>query len=202
MAGKRFPIGKILYILPNKKQKVIPAIVVEENHRKIRKPDGTLHEVMNYKITLGPSESQRVTVDLARIDGEAYESIEEIQKLLRDRLEAFLAELVAKAKKEVQEWYGVTADHDIVETTDSLEGEGSKLDPEDLLSGKSGLVEAAQQGQHPLQMSGPQQTVLAQPPLRDHIRRMVTPEDEPQPVTQDGRRFVVLENGDRVPVEW
>ncbi len=201
MAGKRFPIGKILYILSNKKQRVVPAIVVEENHRKVRKPDGTLHEVMNYKVTFGPSEGQRVTIDLNRIDGEVYESLDEIQKLLRDRLESFLEELLSSTKKQVQEWYGVTPDNDIVEQTDDLEGEGNKVDPEALLSGQVSPTEQTVIGSHPLQIQGGAQAQLVQPPLREHIKRMVSTEDTLGPL-QEGQRFIILENGDRVPVEW
>lgn len=202
MAGKRFPIGKILYILSNKKQRVVPAIVVEENHRKVRKPDGTLHEVMNYKVTFGPSQGQRVTIDLNRIDGEVYESLDEIQKLLRDRLEAFLNDLLASTKKQVQEWYGVTAESEFVEQTDDLEGEGGKLDPEALLNGQVPASEQMMAGNHPLQLQEGEKTQLVQPPLREHIKRMVSPEgDQPMP-SQDGRRFIILENGDKVPVDW
>jgi hypothetical protein len=202
MAGKRFPIGKILYILSNKKQRVVPAIVVEENHRKVRKPDGTLHEIMNYKVTFGPAEGQRVTIDLNRVDGEVYESLDEIQKLLRDRLEAFLSDLLSSTKKQVQEWYGVTPDNDIVQETDDLEGEGSKLDPEALLNGQVQSPEQVSTGTHPLQLQTENKTQLVQPPLRDHIKRMVSPDADTLGPLQDGQRFVILENGDRVPVEW
>ena len=203
MAGKRFPIGKILYILSNKSQKIIPAIVVEENHKKVRRSDGTLHEVMNYKVTFGPNETQRVTVDLNRVNGEVYESLDEIQKLLRGRLESFLAEMMAEAKKQVEQWYGVTPENDIVQESSSIEGDGGKLDPEALLDGRVEPNEPVQSGPHPLQIqNGQQQTQLVQPPLRDHIRRMVTPDDEEVPVMGESRRKIKLETGEEVYVDW
>lgn len=203
MAGKRFPIGKILYILSQKSQKIIPAIVVEENHKKIRKSDGTLHEVMNYKVTFGPNETQRVTVDLNRVNGEVYESLDEIQKLLRGRLEAFLSDLMSEAKKQVEQWYGVTAENDMIQESSSIEGEGGKLDPEALLDGKVDSGEHVQVGPHPLQIPNGQQTQLVQPPLREHIRKMVTPDEiMPTGPIQEGQRFIILETGEKVPVEW
>jgi hypothetical protein len=204
MAGKRYPIGKILYILSNKKQKVVPAIVVEENHKKTRKADGTFHELMNYKVTFGPSAHERATIDLHRIDGEVYESLEELQKVLRDRLEAFLSDLVVETKKQVMEWYGVSADSEVVEAADSLEGEGGKLDPDEILNGKSVVTEAAPVGAHPLQIQGgAQATTLTQPNLRDHIKRMVTPMEELTSVgPTEGRRKVKLETGEEVYVDW
>jgi hypothetical protein len=69
MAGQiKYEIGQIIYILSNKTQTVIPAIVEEQVDRKIRRADG-VHTILNYKLSLGPKERRQV-VDLAKIDGE------------------------------------------------------------------------------------------------------------------------------------
>ena len=104
--------------------------------------------------------------------------------------------------KQVEQWYGVTPENDIVQESSSIEGEGGKLDPEALLDGRVEPNEPVQSGPHPLQIqNGQQQTQLVQPPLRDHIRRMVTP-DEEVPVVGESRRKIKLETGEEVYVDW
>lgn len=212
MAGQQasYSIGQIIYILSNKSQSVVPAIVAEEDFRKVRKLDG-VHEVVNYKLCIGPKDRQK-TVDLNRIDGEVFISLEDIRSHLIQRLTAFVDDLVNTTQTNVRNWYGVVANNQVLETPNNGEV-GEKFDPEQIINSVNNNVPLPQPGQHhPLQLAGgaqvPQQgTVSPHMSLRDNIRNMVSPEEE-DPMqglglnTQQGsaQQYAILPDGSRVPI--
>lgn len=102
---KKHQIGQVIYILSEKAQKIIPAIIAEEMIHKVRKPDG-IHEIVNYKIYVGPRDKQQI-LDLQDLRGEIFSSVEEVRKLLSDRLQNYLQNIVEKAKANVKSWYGI-----------------------------------------------------------------------------------------------
>jgi len=209
MAGSQtYNIGQIIYILSNKSQSVVPAIIAEEDTRKVRKLDG-IHEVVNYKLCIGPKDRQKV-VDLNRIDGEVFTSLDKIRDHLVERLTSFVDDLVKTTQGNVLNWYGVTADNQVLETGDGGNDRGDKYDPEQIINAVNNNVPLQQGGPaHPLQLQGGAQVPQAINPhvtMRDNIRTMVTPEEEDpmQGLGLGGQstspQFVVMPDGTRVPV--
>jgi len=206
-----FNIGQIIYILSNKSQSVVPAIVAEEDFRKVRKLDG-VHEVVNYKLCIGPKDRQRI-VSLSQIDGEVYMSLEDIRAHLIQRLTAFVDDLVSTTLGNVQKWYGVTANNQVLESSPNETGTEPKLDPGDIIHAVNNNIPLQAQGQtHPLQLNGGVQQPQAQAvnphmSLRDNIRQMVIPEEE-DPMQGLGlnqgqhpsQQYVILPDGTRAPL--
>ena len=207
-----YNIGQIIYILSNKSQSVVPAIVAEEDFRKVRKLDG-VHEVVNYKLCIGPKDRQRV-VSLSQIDGEVYTSLEEIRANLVQRLTSFVDDLVNTTLGNVQKWYGVTANNQVLESSPGESGSEPKLDPGDIIHAVNNnipLQTTGQPQQHPLQLNGgaqqPQQGMNPHASMRDNIRAMVTPEEE-DPMQglglnqgqQPTQQYVKMPDGSMVPL--
>jgi predicted transcriptional regulator with HTH domain len=123
MAGQQFNMGQIIYILSNKTQSVVPAVVDEQVVRKVRRSDG-IHEVISYKLSIGPKERQQ-SVDLSKIDGEVFSSLEAVKATLLERLTGFIDELVRTTQKNVMNWYGIDSENQFNQEFDN----GTKLDP-------------------------------------------------------------------------
>lgn len=132
MSQNTYNIGQVIYILSTKTQSVIPAIVTEEDIRKIRKSDG-IQELVTYKLCVGPSKS---TIDLSRINGDTYSSLEEIRKILTEKMTSYIDDLIGKAQKDVKEWYGINIDSTsgtTIANTISNNHPENKIDPERLV---------------------------------------------------------------------
>ena len=82
----QFQIGQVIYVLSNKTQTVLPGIVLEEIYHK--RLDG---DSVSYKMAIGPI-NNRKNVDLAKVDGEIYGSLEEIKNVLLEKVNAFVQE--------------------------------------------------------------------------------------------------------------
>lgn len=93
-------IGQIIYVLSNKAQKIIPAIVVEEV--TIKKLEGN---ETSWKVSVGPTGKEKI-IDSKRLDGELYASLDEVQNVLKQRLEQFINTIVEDAEKRTAVWYG------------------------------------------------------------------------------------------------
>lgn len=93
-------IGQIIYVLSNKAQKIIPAIVVEEV--TIKKLDGN---ETSWKVSVGPTGKEKI-IDSKRLDGELYASLDEVQAVLKNKLDEFIVGIVSEAEKRASEWYG------------------------------------------------------------------------------------------------
>lgn len=208
MAGQQtYNMGQIIYILSNKTQSVVPAIVDEQVVRKIRKADG-IHEVVSYKLCIGPKERQQM-VDLARIDGEVFDSLESVRATLVERLTGFVDDLVKNTQKNVLNWYGVTTDNQLVDMFQNESGQEGKLDPAQLVHAvNNGLsIPGHTQQQHSLQIAQQQQqqpAVNSHMSLRDNIRSMVEEEDGMQGLALGGPltpQTVILEDGSKVQVK-
>jgi hypothetical protein len=114
-------IGQIIYVLSNKAQKIIPAIVVEE--MTVKKLDG--NEV-SWKVSVGPTGKEKI-IDSKRLDGELYASLDEVQNILKERLEQFINTIVEDAAKRADAWYGSKSK--IVEQSQNED----KVDPDSLV---------------------------------------------------------------------
>ena len=124
-------IGQIIYVLSNKAQKVIPAIVVEE--MIVKKLEG--NEV-SWKVSVGPTGKEKI-IDSKRLDGELYESLDEIQIILKNRLEEFINQLIKEAETRANSWYGAKTK---IAETNQYEG---KIDPDSLIDEETTTVNPA-----------------------------------------------------------
>jgi hypothetical protein len=93
-------IGQIIYVLSNKAQKIIPAIVVEE--MTVKKLDGN---ETSWKVSVGPTGKEKI-IDSKRLDGELYATLDEVQAVLKERLDQFINSIVVDAEKRANLWYG------------------------------------------------------------------------------------------------
>lgn len=129
---KSLQIGQVIYVLSNVKQKIVPAIVVEEI--VVKKIDGNQ---VSWKVSVGPPGKERI-VDSSRLDGDIYSSLDEIRDVLYRRLSSFLDDLVTEAEKRVETWYGqqISRTSSLSERDPASGGsrEPEKIAPENLLS--------------------------------------------------------------------
>jgi hypothetical protein len=123
MTTPTLQMGHTIYIVSNKDQKIIPAIVQEETlHRTMQ------GETMAYKIAVGPKTALKV-FDLAKIDGEVFGSLEEVRQTLSQRLIDFVNKTCETAAERARQWYGDG------EGTESYAGEpDTKINPSAFLN--------------------------------------------------------------------
>lgn len=115
-------IGQIIYVLSNKTQKIIPAIVVEE--MTVKKIDGN---ETSWKVSVGPQGKEKI-IDSKRLDGELYANLDEIQSVLQERLGEFINQIVSDARNRAETWYG--------QKTKSIQQQqliNDKIDPNSLI---------------------------------------------------------------------
>ena len=117
-------IGQVIYVLSNKQQKIVPAIVIEE--AVIRTMNGNQ---TTWKVSVGPSGREKI-IDSSRLDGEIYVSLEEIKEALHQRLLTFLEEMLSEANERAVLWYGESSH---VANYDLDENSTGKIDPNRLL---------------------------------------------------------------------
>lgn len=177
---KSLTIGQVIYVLSNKAQKIVPAIVVEEV--VVKKLDG---HYVSWKVSVGPAGKEKV-IDSSRLDGDIYTSLDEIKEVLHKRLALFLNDIISEAEKRATNWYGEKI-KSVVPKGDSESSE--KIDPDQLLvdiETPSNVVPmpARQQNGKPQGSSA----VMGQDELR---KRMAEIADENVPLGgQDGRQTV------------
>lgn len=180
-------IGQIIYVLSNKAQKIIPAIVVEEITVKTIEGNQS-----SWKVSVGPQGKEK-TIDSKRLDGELYGSIEEVQGVLKERLNAFIDQIVLDAQKKVSAWYGTkTSALSSVKNEDPNE----KVDPESLVDEVDVPTE---QAPAPKKASTKTRT-SAEEARRKAVASMVGLE-EPQMTLSDGSsEFIELPDGQKVKI--
>lgn len=174
-----YTIGQIIYILSNKNQTVVPAIVSEEDVRKIKTLNG-VQEIVNYKLSIG---KDKKIVDLNRIDAEVFTSLQDVRTTLLGRLTNFIDNLVKATQKDVFDWYQMGTDiSDTSELVDSLgQPTGPKLDPEQIRSSLDNNLPFGNGPSHHAQQN---------------LRTMVGDNGIPD----GGPSEIILPNGDRIKV--
>lgn len=98
--NKLFSIGQIVYILSNKDQTVIPAMVVEEV--TVQTLDG---KKISWKFAIGTGPSQKI-VDSNRVNGDLFSSLDDIKVLLTEKLSKFIDGVLVQAQTRQENWYG------------------------------------------------------------------------------------------------
>lgn len=153
MSEKNYEIGEIIYLVSNKVSSsktgnqgpvVFPAIIQEENVRKTR--DGNK---ITYKVLIG-NESRNKLVDMAKVDGEIYGSLDEVKTMMVEKLEQAKKALIDKTNEQIHKslsraammaktWYGVeTEEFEGQEYSPDEQQEDEKIDPAALLDEVSG----------------------------------------------------------------
>lgn len=117
--------SSIIYILSDKNTVIIPAIVIEENLQR------TMQGIRKtYKVGIGPGGSK--IVDLSKVGGEIFYTLQEAQETLIQRLTRFCQEVCEQANQNAMAWYGVSS----VNFDNSIDN-GDKIDPADLIQENS-----------------------------------------------------------------
>lgn len=114
-------IGQIVYILSDKAQSVVPAIVVEEVI--VKKLQGNQ---VSWKVSIGPKDNNRI-VDSNRINGEIFHSLDDVRNVLMERFTDFVSNLCSETEKRTETWYGKKPN----QLSDNEQG---KIDPENIIS--------------------------------------------------------------------
>lgn len=127
LKNKNFHIGQIVYILSNKGQIILPAMIIEESI--IQTLDG---KKVSWKFALGQEGVDQKTYDSNEIDGDVYSSLDEIKEALTIKLSKFIEQLVDKANKYEKSWYGSQIKK-AKEVGLYKQEKKSKIDPESLI---------------------------------------------------------------------
>ena len=155
------------------------------------------------------------------ISGEVYSSLEEIQVVMSKRLEKFVFDLLEKATKRTETWYG----KQIVKNPNLSKGEPGKIDPSALLDIIDGREKGEQYKQFPGEEvnaskpakslrvrasvnNGPLKINNSSDPrseLRNKILEMAQVSEDPSyddPSYDPSQEFLVTEDGRRIPVKY
>lgn len=179
-------IGAVIYVLSNKAQKVVPAIVVEEV--LVKKLDGN-H--ISWKVSVGPPGKERI-VDSNRLDGVIYPSLEDVRAELHKRLESFLDEMILEAEKRVENWYGKQTAQ-LRSAQGISEDPNDKIDPDNLISD----IEAPPQQSFAASSRAASASTSAR--IRDEVRRRAEAMADPDhPMTRVNQQQQELHSGESV----
>ena len=209
--NNNFQIGQVIYLLSEKSEKIVPAIVIEEV--LVKKLDG---KFVSWKVAVGPP-NRRKEIDSNKLKGEVYASLDEIRDVMTRRLSVFIDNLVGEAKKRTDVWYGK---HMIEHASPS--GLGGKIDPAVLIDnfddGMGGTPTqpgtlAGQSLRIPASApSGPLRpnVDISSDPAAAGLRQkypaalvnLATPSDEEMNDVSSSSDFMVDEQGNRIPIKY
>jgi hypothetical protein len=194
-----YQIGQIVYLLSDKAEAIVPAIVVEE--LILKKLDGN---TVSWKMAVGPPDKKKILAS-TELEGEIYTSLEEIRRVMVERLTGYVTNLISQAEKRTEVWYGKQMSIPATIT------EGGKIDPASLIESIDGLQQVQSEklieGNYKIKAPSSTQGPLKQSysnsngsSLRDRLLEMATPDDEDGGGAV-GDDFVVLPDGRKVPVK-
>jgi len=205
-----FEIGQVVYVLSDKAEAIVPAVIVEE--MVVKKLDGSS---TSWKVAIGPPGKKKV-VETHDLSGDVYTSLDEIKEVMSKRLEEFVDNLLTQAKQRTEAWYGKQIENseraqtpegkiDPASLIDSIEGRSNAKEfiqspGQEVPTGKS-LAIRAPVNQGPLQ---PQENVDPSDPksvLRARLRSMAVPDEEEVDENYEGE-FIMTEDGRRIPVKY
>lgn len=115
-----YRIGQVLYVLLNRETKICPVQVVEEIIKKTLSGETT-----TYVVKAGKNSE---LVSLSDIDGQVFESIETLRKVLHDKVIKTVDNIILTTTKKAAEWYhqpGVLH-HSNVESNETINVEDDK----------------------------------------------------------------------------
>lgn len=204
-----FNIGQIVYVLSDKAEAIVPAIVVEE--MVIKKLDGSS---VSWKVAVGPPEKKKIVAS-HELSGDVYTSLEEIKTVMVERLSKFVNDLVENARQRTELWYGKQA-----EAPHGHMDVNGKIDPASLIDSIEGrestnqIVKVSNQEQNGEQQSfkvkapinhGPlklgNQNGSSKSELREKLRDLASPIEEEDSSDYSGE-FIMSSDGRRIPVKY
>ena len=68
----------------------------------VKKIDGN---ETSWKVSVGPQGKEKI-IDSKRLDGELYANLDEIQRVMEERLSEFITQIVSDARSRAETWYG------------------------------------------------------------------------------------------------
>jgi hypothetical protein len=199
-------MGRIIYIVSNKDQKIIPAVVQEEIlHRTMQ------GETLSYKVAVGPKDKLQI-VDLSKIDGEVYTSLDEVRQGMAQIFQNFVNKMCDAASERAKQWYNVNDGDNVnaISTSDPADkiNPSAFLTPENNNVSRSATSNNNQSIDSMLALRMPQQSSNNVPNastkeiLRQQLKeKMIMPEEIPtdgiQTVMPDGsvRNIKINMNG-------
>lgn len=178
-----FSIGQVVYILSNKGQSIVPALVIEE--AIIQTLSG---KKVSWKFAIGAPGPKQKVLNSNEIDGEVYVSLEEVKSLLTSRLSKFIDGLLTQAKKYEETWYG--SELRKAKEAGAVPNQPTKIDPQSFLDGMPLTNE--DYFANPVS-SDPKEAA------RQKLREMVAA--APDESEDDGETATYIENGVKVRVQ-
>lgn len=209
-----FRIGQIVYVLSEKAEAIVPAIVVEE--MVVKKLDGSS---VSWKVAVGPPDKKKIVAS-HDISGDVFMSLDEIKEVMTKRLAAYVDNLIGEARQRTESWYGKR-----VEQPEQKESSNGKIDPASLIDSIEGREKAEQfkRESHPAQDVNPdvgksyrvkvptsQSPLQSQMPvdpsdpksvLRAKLRSLAEPEEQEVDENYEGE-FVITDDGRKIPVKF
>lgn len=213
-------IGQVVYVLPDKAEAIVPAIVVEE--MVIKKLDG---ETVSWKVAVGPPEKKKIVAS-HELSGEVYTSLDEIKDVMTKRLSEFVSNLIKQAENRTEQWYGKQIKQTKNATNASngeSEGQSKKIDATSLVNSieneDSAFTneESSQKQQNALSDTykikapvnqGPLQTNSRLDPsnpkgsLREKLRQMADPGEQGSDNDIQSDEYILTPDGRQVPVRY
>lgn len=133
---KKFNIGQVVYIFSEKKESIVPGIVVEKI--MIETLNGNS---ISWKIKIGPEPNSKI-IDSNSFK-EIYPSLEEATSILRIRLLEYIKELANSAEEKVRAWYNIEPSESIsIKQSDGGTATNLPSSKEDLISKLKALAAA------------------------------------------------------------
>src|SRR5690606_25928254 len=126
-----FRIGQIVYVLSEKAEAIVPAIVVEE--MVVKKLDGSS---VSWKVAVGPPGKKKIVAS-HDISGDVFMSLDEIKEVMTKRLAAYVDNLIGEARQRTESWYGKQ-----IEQPEQEESSNRKIDPASLIDSIEGREKA------------------------------------------------------------
>jgi len=200
---KEIQIGQVVYVLSNKTQAIVPALVVEET--TVNTLEG---KRITWKVAVGPEGPKRKVVDSTNLNGEIFSSLKDVEEYLKTRLTKIIDKAVSDAHKNESVWYSKIKPQ-TTNVPNKPQTDNGKLDPESLISDFNEINEGSYgQEQHyqknMQQISHEEQ----QERLKKHLREQIAPTKEelqadiqPEP-EQLKIRSITGPGGEQFPIDF
>lgn len=173
-----YTIGQIVYILSNKGQSILPAMIVEQ--QTVTTLSG---KKVSWKLAIGakdnPNKPQRVA-DSSQINGEIYSSLDEVKSVLERKLRSFIEQITIQAQKRTEAWYGSQLKN-VEKPKDKPTLEEDRIDPEDLLDDldeNETIADGMAHIQTPMDNVANLPESVQKQNLQSRLRNLATPTDD------------------------
>lgn len=193
MSELNLHIGQVLYVISPSTTKIVPVVVSECVRTETLNGD-----TVTWKVIIGP-EAKRKVVDLKKVSGEKFPSLQAAKLGLLSQFETFLNETVEETAKNVKAWYNI--DPEKVQAPKPTTTEEVGFDPESLINEINETPPLPAAFVAPPQ--GPRLSATDSPQERAaKLRAMATPDEDgniPE-VVGGTTKMIKLPDGQEIPV--